>query len=259
MTVSEKFNYLNILPLEVICNIINYLPPDDVANVSKVSKLLLNAARRVIISNLKKFPQIGEREWKAVVDLNKCGLSFEGMRSFQLTDAYPFIMKIAANVERNAGVTIFSVPKGLTTDILTTISSNPKCGNKTGFFFFSDSSRSVCQKMVKEPYIMIVSNALLHGSRGKSPADQQILLDALKCRKPTVLEISALCFLTHISSNPPVHLYPDKPSSYSRTEDAVNGISLEVGNYSDEGLDVLRTGINVNNIGVSAVMCLSDL
>jgi len=106
-------------------------------------------------------------------------------------------------------------------------------------------------------YWILMTKDVLAGSRSKSYADQQKLVESYRQKTkvpyevPHILEATVSIFLEYVQKN--VHLYPRSSLTYTRCQEAVDSTPVAVGGFAPAGLGVLNADVDYEGIGVGAV------
>ncbi len=244
----------NKLPDELLTLIFTCIHPKELA--SKISLVCKNwklvASQKYVwdsfdLKNL--FPLIknviDKEVWKKHVALSAHGLNLDDEQPLDNRTDIPELTKLFASIkleDEDSGVTILTMPKGLTLNELWKIAESPLSGNKT-------ACRSIWDKITEQfgglsvtnTYRVVITNSLLKGSRNLSTTQQQALVNKMGCEMPEVLPVSTLAILTYISSpkSPPVRLYSDDPPTYVRCSNKVDKkYNVCAGGFALAGFDV---------------------
>ncbi len=131
--------------------------------------------------------------------------------------------KLVRGVEDGAGVTRLTMYKGLKLNYL--LDRAEEAGIDVGVYDdIIDVLGDIC---VEHTYVILISNNILKGSRGKATKVQLLLLKLLQCDKPEVPELVALLVFTYIIFNKCLygdnHLYP-YVKTYSHTSTHIEGL-----------------------------------
>lgn len=197
------------LPAETILNILGFLNPFELLEVGEVCKagrrltsdsVLWNDFDLRTISPLLKI--FDESDWITHVDLSKYGLSVEDTPPFDQRSAFPLIKRcLSLSIEGNAGVTLLTIPKGLSLNKLVKLAKDPKLGNIKQLIDISYIvSREFGDREIPNTYRIVITNNIFSESRALSSSDLEILVKTLGCEKPKTLEIVALLVATFMSS-----------------------------------------------------------
>ncbi|MBA3815733.1 MAG: hypothetical protein H0X29_04275 [Parachlamydiaceae bacterium] len=98
---------------------------------------------------------------------------------------------------------------------------------------------------------------ILPGSRNKSYAEQQTIVASLGNKSlgyevPKTLE-AATCILAQFFYNSKTRLFNDKPWTYTRCKENVQGYQMVVGGFASAGLDVNSDMYDYEYFGVAAL------
>lgn len=201
---------------------------------------------------------IGSDVWNTHVDLAALGLDVSdgptlSKRAIALASR-KFLSSV--EIERDAGITLLTMPKGLTWIKLVALAKSPKAGNKTDFcYIYSKILDQFGGTSVTQTYVVAISNSVLENSRSLSFENQQALLVNSGCEVPGLLEMATLNIMTYISSPSelPIRLFGDTPWTYSRCKEKVNGNRVVVGGFAPSGLYVIDYYYDHDVIGVAGL------
>lgn len=256
------FNYTNV-PDEILLNIFKYLPPEDLCKkTNRVCKLwnALSADNSLWNAfDLKKlFPSVkflDETVWKAHVDLVKLKITFEDAQPIDNRIAYLALKRLLGlRIDGNAGVTVLTLPKGLTFEALTSLANSKSISIEFVWPRIDKFCRTLC---IEKTQTVAITNSTFFKSNKLSDAKQDALLNKIGCEKPGVLALSSLALLTRISQQPPVLLF--KGSTYSISCDGTAGYNLVAGGNNRAGFKVDDNDayFGVNHSGVACQVNLS--
>ena len=186
--------------------------------------------------NLKNlFPRLqvlDEKVWETHIDMTTYELDAAG--DFPQDKQMIKTLKNFASLqtEGESGITLLTLPKGLTFNKLVKLAQSPKQGNAAKFdYIFDRISEDLGDISVDKTYRVVITNNVLQGSRNRSIADQQDLVDILGCKMPEMLTVATLVILTHISSPAVpslIRLYNDNPMTFTRCSELIAGRNLVV-------------------------------
>ncbi len=194
------------LPNEVTHHIFMRLPTDQLFTVRRVCKLWHGIASR-FLSLPRLFPEarvIGRDLWERHIDLQQHGLVFEEGKEPRPTKRdYVEVRRMASEVERGQGITILTLPKGLTLNKIIAFAAAPKVGNSTLFRYVDpDVLRLYGDQSLEETVTVVVTNGVFYRSRDINVAGQEALVKSLKCDMPELMPFMANMILSFISSDP---------------------------------------------------------
>ncbi len=263
---AAKHKSIHWLSRELILHIFSFLSPKDLGRTACVYREWEILANDKSLWNLKKlFPSlqvIDETVWETHVDLAALGLSIEDAPPIQKRDISILKTLIFLGVEDNAGITVLTMPKGLTLNKLVKLARSPKQGNRTNFNYISPRVlEELGDVFVEKTYRVAITNSVLQRSRNLFVRAQEKLVNSLYCelQMPEVLPVATLAILTYVSSQalPPTCLYG--AGTYSRCSDQVDNCNIVVGGFALEGLNVTPSSnsFNFNSYGVGAMRKLS--
>lgn len=257
------------LPQEVLYQIFGFLPAKDLGRATGVCNnwhVLASDANlwssldegplKVILK--KVFPSIkinviDGAVWETCVDLKAWGLSVDDAKPLHHRTLIPELKKRlpSLQVDGDAGVTVLTLPNGLTLHILENLARSPKKGNATCFrAIWNSVSEKFGDQSVTETYHLVITNSILKTSSELSLSAQQRLVSQFGGEMPGVLPIAALAILTFISSteSPPTRLYSldqcetygrfYERRTYTRCAEKINDRHVAAGGYFPEGRNI---------------------
>ena len=212
-------------PQEIILKVFGYLTAIELAKCDEVSRrwrrlasdaTLWNAfdLRGTISPSLKVFDK---SDWVIRVDLSSFGLDVIDAPPLDKRQAIPFLKRCLSSlpIEGNAGITVLTIPKGLTFNTLVKLAGSPKVGNTAKFrYIWGRISSEIGDIPVDKTYRIVITNNVFKKSRNLSVSDQKALMSKIGCEMPRVLEATVLLVVTFMSSGE--HLYSDNPWTYTR-------------------------------------------
>ena len=249
-------------PEEIILNIFGYLTAIELAKCGEISRrwrrlasdaTLWNAFDlRTISSSLKVFDEL---DWVTHVDLSSFGLDVTDAPPLDKRQAIPFLKRCLSSlpIEGNVGITVLTIPKGLTFNTLVKLAGSPKVGNTPKFRYIWDRiSSEIGDIPVDKTYRIVITNNVFKKSRNLSVSDQKALVRKIDCEMPRVLEATVLLVVTFMSSGE--RLYSDNPWTYTRCSEQLAGYQLVVGGFSPDGVHVDDDDdFDIGNVGVGGV------
>ncbi|MBS0621321.1 MAG: hypothetical protein JSS61_07710 [Verrucomicrobia bacterium] len=180
-------------------------------------------------------------QWKKFVDLEKQGLRFEGLEFPNLKDLEAAAIDLARNVEGDRGVSIVVIPGGLSFAKLLTIAKKMS----VRALFINDTVKPAISEIETErPYIALISNSVLNGSRRKTILELKALVQEKGYEVPLSIELLTLMvFHYKIHSK---RLFSDAPWTCSLTSDRVGKRVVTVGGFSGP-VDGSCHGFHINH------------
>ncbi len=260
---------MDTLPQETLLHIFGFLPAKDLGRASCVCsdwQVLASDANlwsslnegplRVILK--KVFPSvkinvIDGPVWDAYAGLKAWGLSVDDAKPIHHRTLIPELKKRlpSLQVDGDAGVTVLTLPTGLTLHILESLARSPKKGNATCFrAIWNSVSDKYGNNAVSKTHHLVITNSILKTSSELSLSVQQRLVSQLGGEMPGVLPIAALAILTFISSteSPPTRLYSldqcenygrfYERRTYTRCAEKINDRHVAAGGYFPEGRNI---------------------
>ena len=227
------------LPDDLVSHALSFLSPEDLARASGVcrewNKLSADLWQAFDLKKICKV--IDQAVWERHVDLATLGLDASGAPAIDKRVAIPFIKRLSRQVEGNAGVTLLTMPKGLTLNKLIALAAAPKQGPATQFKYIWSKIEEVLGNIaVDKTYSVAVTNSVLKDSRKKSLDAQRALVQGNGGELPGVLLAATLAILTYMSS--PTRLYSYEPWIYTRCAEQIDGRNLNIGGFTATGLRI---------------------
>ncbi|MCC5832596.1 MAG: F-box protein [Chlamydiales bacterium] len=245
-------------PLSISLTIFSYLSPNELGRIRRVSKQwgrlasmlsLWNALDlRKLSPSLKVFE---ESDWKTHVDLSSFGLDVSDAPPLDKRQAIPFLKRCiySLSIEENAGVTLLTIPKGLTFKKLVKLAGSFKGENRPRFRYIWDRISSEIRDIpVDKTYRLVITNNVFKNSRNLSTSDQEALVKERGCEIPSLLEAATLLVVTYMSTQQ--RLYNDKPWTYTRCSERGDRYQLVVGGFTLGGLSVGKCNYAGEGCGV---------
>ena len=254
--------FFNTAPSKVLVKIFGYLSPEELARARRVSKLWNILTTQDPLWNafdLKElFPKLSilsSQVWNDHVNLEMFGLSFTDGKPLDKRKTIPELKRLFAvlKVEGDAGITLLTIPKGLSFNKLVKIAGCPIKGNKATFEHIRISiTAELGDVEVQKTYRVAITNNVLEGSRNKSFKDQQLLVEQFGCDRPKIIDVVALLILTFISSSAqsPLRLLNNKPWTLTRCDEKINNNPSIVGSFAPEGMLVSNIGNDSSSVGI---------
>jgi hypothetical protein len=264
--VSEEINErdcLSQLPEEILLTIFRFLGVIALTKCSEVSRKWRRLAseetlwKAFDLKNISPLLKVfDESDWVTHVDLSAYGLSIEDAPPLNKRRVIPDLKRCLSStqIEGNAGITLLTIPKGLTFNILVKLAESPKVGNKPKFRHIWDRiTNEIGDIPVDKTYRIVITNNVLKKSRNLSFSDHKALLCQKGYEMPKVLEATVLLVVTFIVSGE--RLYNDNSWTYGRCLEQPSGYQLAVGGFSPNGICVRSSCLGSNHYyGSSGVL-----
>ena len=236
------------IPDECAFSIFGFLPPEDLARSSCVSRQWKRLADNPVLWKLFDLQAIfrekgcvlniiDRKVWATHVDLDAAGLHVDDI-SFSSRAIFPVLMQMFASleIEGNAGITLLTLPPVTLRKLQTVFPTS-----------FEDLDPLLLERhgdiAMTETRLVAMTNNILKRSRGLSFVAHKELVQGKGCEMPGITAVVALAILTEKQSSavPPVRLFRDSSWTYTRcAEDLGNDWSVVVGDFSLSGLRVSR-------------------
>ena len=175
---QRKASAATVLPDDLVSHALSFLSPEDLARASGVcrewNKLSAELWKDFDLKKICKV--IDQAVWEKHVDLATLGLDASGAPAIDKRIAIPFIKRLSSQVEGNAGVTLLTMPKGLTLNKLIALAAAPKQGPATQFrYIWPRIVEELGNVAVDKTYTVAITNSVLKDSRNKSIDVQRAL------------------------------------------------------------------------------------
>ena len=192
------------LPPELMTYAFSFLSPEDLARASGLCKdwRLLGSSEHLWQEfDLHKVCRVFDQEvWETHFDVGSVGVDASGAEPMNKRTVIPFLIRLSRQVEANAGVTLLTLPKGLTLNKLITLGAAPKQGEAVEFRYIwpciIDDHGDVA---VPKTQTLAITNFFLKESRDKTLSEQRALAQRHECHDlPSFLSMASLVFLTRL-------------------------------------------------------------
>ncbi len=228
---------------------------------SEKSTAPVSAKAAITSTDLKKlFPKLqvlDEAVWETHVDLDAFGMSVKDAPPLDASTISTLKNLFDSSwIDSDAGITLLTLPRGLTLNKLVKLASSPKQGNAAKFVHIcTDALRGLGDASVDETYRVVITNNVLKESRGLTVDRQLKLLTHIGCEMPETLPAATLAILTYVSSRAasPTRLYSEAPLTYTRCAEKSDRYHLAVG-CSSVGFLVSLCPFTDESIGVGGMV-----
>ena len=215
---KKVFNLLQLKELYrmgLVCKNWRIISSDD-ALLMKFDLQELFPSLKIIDGN------VWEKHW----DLKALGLDISNAPVLDQREAYFRLKKLYTPglIENNAGVTILTLPKGLSRANL------PKVFRDIAFNHLMRLPGK--DQVIEKTRTVMITNNIIKGSRVKSPKSQQTLLEGIGCNLPDVLTVMTLLGAINKISGKTICGFQDRIdllATKSYTSDQLNGVHAAVG------------------------------
>lgn len=170
----EVQEFLPNMPDELALNVLQYLTPKELLSgaclVSKKWKALAYDDILWQSFDLKTiFPGINiisEDTWANHADLERLGLSFKGLKPLDIRKALPKILKVASLKTEEGGITIMSVPSGLSMYKYKDFLSFPSKFHPFSFieYYGRKELENLKSETILEPYQVVITDSILQAN-----------------------------------------------------------------------------------------------
>jgi hypothetical protein len=239
---------MRVLPNDVIKLILSRLDSSrldslrDIARCAEVCRSWRELARdpevvMAVLRRIKGLTIFDGTSWKEHFVL-PAEVNFDGLPPINPLTALPMIGRhLSLSIEGDAGVTLLTLPCGLTFNMLVELAKTPRSGKGMAFSYlwgpFLEAHGDHALSSTKR---IMVTNNVLNNTRSKLVADQRALVEGMGSRLPRTLEAVALCATRFITTGE--MLYNCSPLTYTRCEEIIRGDQMSVGGLSAAGLNV---------------------
>lgn len=239
---NEILKYLTMRDLIIACGLVNKEWRELARNfvLKEVARnfLLKEVARNFV---LKEVVFLGPEVWKKYVDLPSHGLSVDDAPLLEERTIIRNLMTLSSlDIRGDAGITILTIPKNLTLKVLIEkIAEFPKEGRPVDLqgYLTPFVMQNLTKLVVEKSYTIAISNDILKGTTKFLTDDEQKgIVQQAKCRLPKAIEITALLFLTYISTGK--CLYPSDNDSTTISTRCVDQIFSQDGTLWESGYEV---------------------
>lgn len=242
------------LPAEVMLQIFSNL-----SSIELCQSCLVNRQWRQLASdkslrnnfNLEDFfPSLkvfDKAAWQKHIDLPSFGLTMEDRSSVDKQTLIPGLRQLfsSLSVEGDAGITLLTIPKGLTPNIAINLPGAPKIDHACL------KLREIRNIPVEHTYTIAISNNVLEGSRNLSLSAQTKFASQKHCELPTALELVTLLVVTYLSSKERLYKAQcnDNLMTFARCIESIGDYPLVVGGFSSEGFNIdLSPQFHINGL-----------
>lgn len=263
----------SFVPDELACQIFTSFTPQDLAGrISQVCQRWHRIAfdeklwdkfdvRQIFPSQKIEIFDVGF--WKQF-DLKAIGLDVDDIAPMDNRAVIPQLAGIFAKMkmhqletEDGRGISILTLPKGLTIDRLMVVAALAK--KKIDFHFEEETLKMLRESPVEKTCRIVITNGILSRSKKCSLYMQSDLLTLLSAGKPDGIEACTLAVATRIARKR--RLFNDDPPTFTRCTESEEtfAANVVVGNFSSRGIHVDICGPFLYlQVGVAAVWDLAD-
>lgn len=201
--------------------------------------------------------------WEFYADVNALGLDFSDYKSLGFFLIFKEVGRFFAQLkEKNlhvvgdAGVTVLTMPKNLSFDVLEKFVTNPKVGSpvRINMEFFAKKFR---EETVKETYRIIITNDILSSTRSaRKDILKKIVREQLGMEFPKALEAATLAAMMYIiSGDLKVRFFGCNPDfTYTYCLEKLDTDHLLLGGFEDDLIDVCyEDQVSNDKAGAAAV------
>ena len=232
----------------VLNTILDYLEPGELVTSATVNhqwKRLTDAAleRNYSLDGLKRaypgFNVIGKDFWAPYAAAYGIDATEEPSLDKRTPRKLAYVVsRMSRYVEGGLGVTLLTMPKGLTFNKLIQFAENE---HVPVYYVWPRVLEVLGNQEVTATQIVVITNSIFQGSRNSSATAQQACVKGMGCAMPEMLTVATLAIATYKISPagvPPTRLYPvgDPNWTFARCKESIDGRHLAVGGFAPSGL-----------------------
>ena len=230
---------LAALPSELMTHAFSFLAPEDLARASGVCKdwQVMGSSEDLWREfDLRKVCRVFDKGvWETHFDLGAVGIDASGAEPMNKRTVIPFLIRLSRQVEGNAGVTLLTMPKGLSLNKLIRLAAAPKQGEAVNFgYVFFTIIEQHGDVAVHKTHTIAITNFILKESRNKSLSEQRTLLQRHECHElPGLLSVASLVFLQGIGLGEGCQCrYDSLAGTFTRCPEALpHGLQMVAGSH----------------------------
>ncbi|MBS0620264.1 MAG: hypothetical protein JSS61_02255 [Verrucomicrobia bacterium] len=188
---------------------------------------------------------INEGVWKEHVDLEAYRLSFEGVVNPDEQSLNSVITPMAERVRDFAGVSVITMPQGISIQKLL------KIGVENGISPYSVWSQVLSQigdVELEQPYVGVISNSLLGGTREMTVLKRDAHLEARGYQSPPLTALLAVCIFHKLITSQ--YLFSE---FHTLTSDKVDEMRVAIGGFDENGFVIDRADEPSEKEGAAAL------
>ncbi|MBS0621323.1 MAG: hypothetical protein JSS61_07720 [Verrucomicrobia bacterium] len=194
-----------------------------------------------------QFTDIHAGVWGEYVNLEEHRLSFEGMQLPNSEDVTQAASDLASHVEGNEGVSVIAIPQGLSFSKLVAIANE----KQVPIWHISSSLECAIGAVeTKTPYIAVISNSVLDGTRGYLGKERITLIQEKGYEVPLTIELLTEMVFHYIMHSK--RLFSDDPCTYSITSDRQDRWWQPIGQFGKSGF-YIPEAVCTNALGAAGV------
>ena len=218
------------LPTEILCEIISYCDLQTTGRLACVNKYFNACVKERI--DLKRFcPQL------TILHAKAQGITVDDEPSVNKLQVLKWYKELAPHVENEEGLTLLTMPKGLTLNQLVAIAAEKGITVNVEWDQILPNQGNIS---VEQTYVILITDSIFRASRSKTYAQQQAVVAGHGCVMPTVQEYVALCVFTNKAFQKCLYRQGDaqNPWTYGRSSTHVDNYPLIVGGSDPARVDV---------------------
>ena len=227
------------------------------------------------IDYLNRFTHFDHSDWKKFFDI-----------SIDKADLLPFdtptcsglraLLSSLPPIESLAGVTLLTMPKGLTLSHLIEGSKILELESTLKILHIWEGIRdNLLDEPILKTYRIAITNHVFSDSWGLSSVEQKDFMDDIqksfieqggqlahfRCRIPKVIEVAFLIFVMHVKSHYQFYYMGGQPLHFARCSEQIGGFRTSVGNFSTrEGFQIGGVVLEkIRSIGFGGVIELPSI
>ena len=236
------------LPTEILCEIIPHCDLQTTGRLACVNKYF-NACVKAYMERLDPTDLTRLCPKLTILDAKAQGITVDDEPQVNKLQVLKWCKELAPHVENNEGLTLLTMPKGLTLNQLAAIAT----AKGITVDVWDELLQEHGNVPVEQTYVIVITDSVFRISRSKIYAQQQELVARHRCVMPTVQEYVAHCVFTNIVYQKCIYRQDDEQTlwTYGRSSTHVQGFPLAVGCSGPARVDFdLSLGFGAGVFGV---------
>ena len=182
-----------------------------------------------LVDSLKaKYPNLeffGPKAWGTPAQCRALGIDPTGAPRVEIDELNRVVAKFSENIPKNAGITVFCMPKNLTIVKLIRFASSRGVPME---LIWPDILREVGDIPIEKTYLVVMTTGLINDSTGKDLSKQQALCHSVGGEIPRLIDVLAQSILKYKSAREEVPVH-DLNIVYSRTANSIQNWPIVAG------------------------------
>lgn len=241
-------DYINNLPPEILLRVFGYLDFKSLTTAARVCKEWLIWANDAMEQKAPSFFSsiFDGKVWNMYLPLEQFKLSVAEEKRPCNRELFQAAKKLISSreINRNAGITLLTIPQNLSLRKLEKIIANLKMGNQPSFAYIRDAIKKYYwDRTTDKTYVVAITNDIFRDSANLTFDKQKALIKEMAIDLPELLPMCVLAFLTYITmmeNGLPKRLLEQ---ASTRTAELEGGLIPFVGHFTS------LTGLVVNHLG----------